>query len=82
MLVAGVAVVCGGAAKWKRYAELRERIAICAREERLLLAEYHRASQLRNPCGNQGRMIAAYVSEAAERRCEIESCEREIRRIW
>jgi hypothetical protein len=82
ILVAGLAVVYAGAAKWKRYAELRERIANDSREERLLLAEYRRASRLRDPCGNQRRMAAAYLSVAAERRREIEGCEREMTRIW
>jgi hypothetical protein len=82
MLVAGVAVVWAGAAKWKRYAELRERIANYSRDERLLLSEYQKASRLRNPCGNQRRMAAAYLSVAAQRRREIERCEREIRGIW
>jgi hypothetical protein len=82
LLVAGLTVVCAGAAKWQRYAELRGRIANCSREERLLLAEYYRTSRLRNPCGNQCRMAAAYVAVAAERRHEIECCERDIRRIW
>ncbi len=82
MLAAGLTVVSAAAAKGKRYAELRARIANCSREEKLLLAEYHRQSQVRNPCGNQRRMAAAYLSVAAERRHEIESCERDIRRIW
>jgi len=82
MLVAGLAAVCAGTAKWKRYAELRERIANYSREERLFLAEYHSASRVRNPCGNQRRVAAAYLAVAAERRREIECCEREISGIW
>jgi hypothetical protein len=82
ILVAGLSVVCAGHAKWKRYVELRERIANCSREERLLLAEYDQASRLRDPCGNQRRMTAALLAAAAERRHEIERCERDIRRIW
>ena len=82
ILVAGFAVLCAGAMKWRRYADLRERIANYSREETLVLAEYHRAWRIRNPCGNQRRMIAAYLAVAAERRRQIEDCEREISRIW
>ncbi len=82
VLVLGIAVVCAGAVKWKRCATLRERIATYSRDEKLLLDEYHLISRIRNPCGNARRMAAAYLSVAAERRREIERCEREIARIW
>jgi hypothetical protein len=82
ILVVGLAIVCTGAVKWKRYSELRERIAKYSREEGLLRAEFHRVSQLRSPCGNQRRIAAAHLAVAEERRRQIESCERDLRRIW
>jgi hypothetical protein len=82
ILIAGLSVLCASALKWRQYTELRERIAGYSREEKLFLAEYHRTSRLINPCGNERRRAAAFLSLAAERRHEIESCERDIRRIW
>ena len=82
ILIAGLSVLCASASKWRQYAELRKRIAGYSREEKLLLAEYQQSSRLIKPCGNERRRAAAFLSLAAERRHEIESCEREIRRIW
>jgi hypothetical protein len=82
ILIAALAMICAGAAKWKRYMELRERIATCLRVEKLLLAEYDQISRLRNPCGNERRMATAYLAVAVERRQEIERCRREISGIW
>jgi hypothetical protein len=82
VLVAGLALVCAGGAKWKRYAALRERVEIYSREERRLLDEYQRISRVRSTCGNERRLAAAHLAGAVARRHQIESCEREIRRIW
>jgi hypothetical protein len=82
ILVACLAALCAGAVKWRRYAELRDRIETYSREERVLLDEYQSISRLPRVCGNQSRLAAAYLGVAAERRRQIEHCEREIRRIW
>jgi hypothetical protein len=82
ILVAALALVCAGAVKWKRYIELRERIANCSRQEKLLLAEYQQAVRPRYHCGNERLMAEAYLRVALERRSEIERCRREIMRIW
>jgi hypothetical protein len=81
-LIAGIALVCAGAAKWKRNVELRERIARFSREERVLRAEYLTTLRIRNPCGSQRAMAEALLRVADQRRHEIECCEREIRRIY
>ena len=80
--VAGAAALFAGAVKWRRYAELRDRIANYSREERVLLDEYRSLSRLPPDCGNPRRLAAAYLHVAAERRRLIEHCELEIRRIW
>jgi hypothetical protein len=81
-LIAGMAIVCAGAVKWKRYAELRERIAKYSREEKLLRDEYQQRSRLRETCGLARRTTEAYLEVANERRREIESCEQALKRIW
>jgi hypothetical protein len=80
--VAVVAVSLAGAAKWRRYAELRGRIATYAREEGRILAEYQQHLRIRRPCGNEVRYRALLLRVAAERRHLIEECERAIRRLW
>ena len=80
--VAIVAVSLAGAVKWRRYAELRGRIATYSREEGIILTEYQQHLKIRRPCGNEIRFRAALLSVAAERRHLIEECERAIRRIW
>jgi hypothetical protein len=82
ILVAGLAVLCAGAVKWRRYAELRRQIANYSGEEKRLMDAYHELSQIRFPCGNVRRRGAAYLAVAAERRRLREECEREIGRIW
>jgi hypothetical protein len=82
VLVVGLALVCAGAVKWRRYAELRQQIARCSREEKRLRAEYDQASRVGAYCGNQRRMAEAYLAVAEDRRREIEACERDLRRIW
>ena len=82
IVVAGFAVLCAGAVKWKRYAELRQRIAMYAREERLLLNEYQSLSRVPQPCGNARQHAKACLAVATERRRLIGDCERELRRIW
>jgi hypothetical protein len=85
ILVAGLTVLCGGAVKWRRYAELRDQIAKLSREENLLLEEYHHDQwmlQLPSPCGNVRRYAEACKALAADRRRNIEACEQELNRIW
>ena len=85
ILVAGLTVLCAGAVKWRRYAELRDQIAKLSHEEKRVLEEYHhcqRMLQLPSPCGNVRRYAEACKSVAAERRRSIEECEREINHIW
>ena len=82
MVVAGLAVLCAGTVKWRRYAKLRERIAYYSRFEGRLLAEYEQISRIPGRCGNQRRLAEAYLGVAAEHRRLREDCEREIRRIW
>lgn len=82
ILIAGVAVLCAGAVKWKQYTRLRERIAGYAREEKVLLDAYRERSRIRHRCGNELAMLEAYRAVAAERRRQIEECERAIWRLW
>jgi hypothetical protein len=82
ILVAGLAVLCAGATKWRRYAELRGRIANYSGEEKRLMDEYQESSRILFPCGNARRYSAALLAVAAERRRLREECEREIGRIW
>jgi hypothetical protein len=82
--VAGSAILLAGAAKWRRYSELRERIAAYSREERLLRSRYHRWSTGPQPwrCGNARQQAAASLAGAEEYRRLRQECEREIGRIW
>ncbi len=82
ILIAGLALLSAGAIKWRRYTQLREQIAIYSRDEKSLMDAYHEGSQLTSMCGNQRRMLAAYLAVAAERRRCIEDCKRAIKRIW
>jgi hypothetical protein len=82
VMVAVVAVSLAGAMKWRRYAELRDRIATYSREEGQILAEYRQHLRIRRPCGNEIRYRAALLSVATERRHLIEECERAIRGLW
>jgi hypothetical protein len=49
LLIAGLAVLCAGAMKWRRYAELQKQIATYAREEKLLMAEYEESLRFGSP---------------------------------
>jgi hypothetical protein len=80
--LAVVAALFAGVAKWRRYVELRDRIATYSREERLILAEYRRTHGVPIRCGNASRYHTALLGVAAERRRLIEECEREIKRLW
>jgi hypothetical protein len=80
--VAVVAVSLAGAVKWRRYAQLRDRIAVYSREEAMIRAEYQRHLKILRPCGNERQYTAALLGVAAERRRLIEECERAIRRLW
>jgi hypothetical protein len=82
ILIAVVALSCGGAMKWRRYAQLREQIAIASREEKRLMDAYREGLRIRYACGNEHRMQEALLGVAAERRRRIQECERAIRRIW
>jgi hypothetical protein len=82
IVVASLALACAGAVKWRRYVELRDRIAKCAREERRLRQEYSSLMGLSGTCGNPDRQAEAYLAVADERRHQIEELEREIWRIW
>jgi hypothetical protein len=80
--VAVIAVSLAGAVKWRRYSELRDRIATYAREEGLILAEYRQSLRIRRPCGNELRHRAALLGVATERRHRIKECEQAIARLW
>jgi hypothetical protein len=83
ILVASLAVLCAGSVKWRRYAKLRDRIAKYSQQERGLLEDYQSLSRLpSNYCGNPRRQTKMCLAMAAERRRQIEACEREIHRIW
>jgi hypothetical protein len=81
-LIAALTVLCTGAIKGWRYAELQKRIAIYTREENSLLVEYRRGLRIPSNCGNYRREYEACLAVAAERRRLIEECERELRHIW
>jgi hypothetical protein len=82
VVIASLAVLCAGAVKWRRYAELRDRIAKYWHQEKVLLEEYQSFLRLVYPCGNERRHAEACRNVAAECRRQIEDCEREIWRIW
>ena len=82
ILIAGLALLCAGAVKWRRYGEIRRRIASYAGEEKRIMDAYYEHSRIRSRCGNERIYIQALLSVATERRRLIEECEREIRRIW
>jgi hypothetical protein len=82
ILVAGLAGLCTGIVKWRRYAELRQRIANYSGHEKRLMGAYQELSRIRSPCGNIRVQCKAYRAVAAERRRLREVCEREIWRIW
>ena len=62
ILAAGLAVLCAGAVKWRRYADLRRQIANYSGEEKRLVDAYHELSQIRSPCGNERHLAARCVS--------------------
>src|SRR5437588_915258 len=74
ILIAGLAVLCAGAVKWRRYVVLSERIATYASLEKRLMDEARMPD-----CLGRSRACRAV---AEEQRRLIEDCEREIRRIW
>jgi hypothetical protein len=82
ILVAGLAVFCAGALKWRRYVGLRERIATYSSLEKRLMDAYREGARIPNGCGIFRTQLGAYRAVAVEQRRLIESCEREIRRIW
>jgi hypothetical protein len=84
IVVASLGVLCAGAVKWRRYALLRDRIALYSEQERRLLDEYEWLSRLswRPGCGNPRRDAEVCREIATERRRQIEACERELTRIW
>jgi hypothetical protein len=82
ILVAGLAVLCAGAVKWRRYVGLRERIATYSSLEKRLMDAYHAEARIPNRCGTSREQLNAYLGVAVKQRRLIESCEREIRRIW
>lgn len=80
--VAALAVLTGGAVKWRRTSLLHARIAAYAREETRLREEYERLSRRLTWCGNERRYANACAAVAAERRRQRLDCERELRRLW
>jgi hypothetical protein len=83
IVIASLAVLWAGALKWRRYADLRDRIAKYSEQERLLLEDFRTYERLpRKYCGNELLHAEAIQRVAAERRRWIEACEREIWRIW
>jgi hypothetical protein len=82
ILVAGLALLCAGAVKWRRYVGLRERIATYSSLEKRLMDANYEGARIPVGCANYRKQLSAYLAVAKEQRRLIESCEREIRRIW
>jgi hypothetical protein len=82
VVVAGFAVLLAGAVKWRRYSELRKRIAAYSRYESRMLSVYHQDMEIPGRCGNVRMYDAALLAGAEEYRRLREECEREIGRIW